>query len=404
MCKPASAVNNPGLNQGRSAPPPVSAVTGGGGGGGAGSTFPLPAQLEASAQAFKDVFDTNNATYHRMQGQFAVVGAMQEVLRGVIFGINNTALREELLDLMRGSGWSGLSNALRSSNVRVGQTYQNGLPAGHPDKSKPMGVLRSTSIVNITQAYKDATATARQLIADTSVPPADRAAAKQILDDVSGTGQWAYNAVNQWLGAPRIGPMLFDKVSLPRQAALFLNSLVMCGSAAQFTAKQLLNTRGIPPQSLPAFPFTTLTGLSEKDSRSTTENLMLNYEPARLQNAMQAATSILAAGGYLVAGCLSGKVYEAAKHPFPEHYILLFAVSGAQFLFWDPDVSVTNIQALGMRLGPAIGVLFYNTADPSKPKLSTGLDFADLSAVAPDGHHVDHPVRHRYQIVTLEKP
>src|SRR5687767_4258246 len=112
MCKPANAVHNPGVEQVRIAPPPASAVTGGGGGGGTGSTFPLPAQLEASAQAFKDVFDTNNATYHRTQGQFAVVGAMQEILRGTIFGINNTALREELLDLMRGSGWTSLSNAL----------------------------------------------------------------------------------------------------------------------------------------------------------------------------------------------------------------------------------------------------------------------------------------------------
>jgi hypothetical protein len=404
MCKPASAVNNRGLNEGRNASPPVSAITEGGGGAGTGSTFPLPAQLEASAQVFKDVFDTNNATYHRTQGQFAVVGAMQEVLRGTIFGINNTALREELLNLMRENAWSSLSSALRSSNVRVGQTYQNGLPAGHPDKSKPMGVLRSASIVNTTQAYQDATATARQLLADASVSPADRAAARQILDDVSGTGQWAYNTINQWLGASRIGPMAFDKVSLPRQAALFLNSLVMCGSAAQFTAKQLLNTRGIPPQSLPAFSPVTLTSLSEKDSRSTPGNLILNYERSRLQNVIQAATAVFAAGGFLVAGCLSGKDYEAADHPFPEHYILLFAVSGAQFLFWDPDVAVTNIQELGMRLGPAIGALFYDTTDPSKPKFSTGLDFADLLAVDASGHHVGHRVRHRYQVVTLAKP
>ena len=373
-------------------------------GGGPVSTFPLPPALETAAQAFKQLFTDNGSEYHLLGGQFALVRAMRAALKTRIYDINDTALREALLALVEGDGWGDLSGALRSAGVRIGQAYQNGLPAGHPDKTKPLGVLRSGSTVTGTTAYTSATTSARAKMNAAQVSAADKAVATAVLNDSTANGAWAYGRVNQWLGQPKLAAATFDKVSLPRQCALFLDSLVMCGSASQFTAKQLLKTRNVAAQSLPAFTPVTLTNLNAKDDRSTTTNLMLNYTPSQLQTVVAAARTLLSGGGYLVAGCLSGRKYEAGEHPFPEHYILLFAADDNTFLFWDPDVSVTDIAELSGKLGPAIGVLFYDNSDAARPKLSTGLNFNDLSNVDISGHHTKHPKRHRYQIVTLQKP
>ena len=116
-----------------------------------------------------------------------------------------------------------------------------------------------------------------------------------------------------------------------------------------------------------------------------------------------ARIALLSAGGYLVAGCLSGRKHED-DHPPIEHYILLFAVADNMFLFWDPDVSVTNIAELTSKIGPAVGVMIYDNTDSTRPKLSTGLNFSDLSDIDINGHHTNHRKRHRYQVMTLAKP
>jgi hypothetical protein len=366
--------------------------------------LPIADELTAAAKAFRDLFDTNNATYHLLGGQFSVPDVMREQLRGKIFGIQDSALLEELLNLIRGSSWDTLTEALRSAPVRISQAYQKALPAGDVDKSKPIGAVKSKQTVGTTQAYRAATAHARELMAGVSA--ADKTLAREVLDDNTATGDWAYGAVNQWLNKPTIGPHTFDKVSLPRQAAVWVNSLVMCGDTAEKTAGKLLNTRvntqGFDPASLPAFAKTTLSGLTQTDSRSTEHNLMLAYQSAPLQAAMDKATALLTAGGYLVAGCLSGKEYQKGQHPFPEHYILLFAAQGNRYLYWDPDTTTTDIDDLRTKLRPAIGILVHDTSDPAHPTFTTGFDFADLSTINGD-YHTAHPKRHRYQVATLEK-
>lgn len=364
--------------------------------------LPIAAELVDAAKAFRNLFDTHDATYHRLGGQFSVPDAMREQLRVKIFGIENAALREELLNLIRGSSWVSLKNGLRSANVRIGQGYQKALPVGHADKAKPIGTVKSDQTVASTQVYQSATARARELMATASA--ADKAIAKDVLDDNTATGDWAYGAVNQWLAAATIGPRVFPKISLPRQAAVWVNSLVMCGSTAASTARQLLKTRGVASSSLPAFAATSLSSPAQKDSRSSTGNLMLAYQSAPLQTALTKAAALLTAGGYLVAGCLSGKEYEKDQHPFPEHYILLFAAQGNRYLYWDPDTTSTDIDDLRTKLGPAIGILVHDTTDAARPTFTTGFDFTDLSTINGAGNHIDHPSRHRYQVATLEKP
>lgn len=363
--------------------------------------LPIAAELTAAAKTFRDLFDTNNATYHRLGGQFAVPDAMREPLRGKIFGIGDTTLREELLSLIRGAGWGDLTDALRSAGIRIGLAYQKALPAGHADKSKPIGTVKSSQSVAAAPAYRTATARARELMARASA--ADRAIAAEVLDDNSANGEWAYGAVNQWLAAPTIGPRVFPKISLPRQAALWVNSLVMCGSTAASTARQLLKTRGIASSSLPAFATTSISGLTQLDSRSSADNMILAYQAAPLQSVLTKATALLTAEGYLVAGCLSGKKYEKGQHPFPEHYILLFAVHGNRYLFWDPDVTSTDIGDLRNKLDPSIGILVHDTIDAARPTFGTGFDFNDLTTLT-GNYHDAHRVRHRYQVATLEKP
>ena len=366
---------------------------------------PLSLKLVKAAKDFKQIFRDNQAEFHVLGGQFALVDSMGDALRGMIATVSDTPLRTALLALVGGDGWDALSEGLGSAGgIRNSKPYRDALPDGHPDKPKPYGVLRSASTVMAAAVYTTTTANARQLMNAADVSAADKALATAILTDHTANGDWAYGQVNQWLGQTKLGPAIFDKSSLPRYYALYLDSLIMCGSAAQFTAKQLFKTRAVSTQTLPSFPAVTLTGLSAKDSRSTANNLMLNYNATRLQNAMEKAATLLNAGGYLVAGCLSGMKYEADAHPFPEHYILLFAADDKTFLFWDPDVLSADIHEMKDQLGKAIGVLFYDDTDPTRPKFSTGIDFDDLSGIETDGDHKKFPERHRYQIVTLKKP
>jgi hypothetical protein len=287
--------------------------------------------------------------------------------------------------------------------VRLGEATRKSVPPTHPDASKLAGVLRSESIVNTTRTYRESTATARRLLDEPAVSPADRTLALEVLDDKTANGNWSWMTINNWMAAP-LGPVTFDKLSLPRLLALALNATVQCAPIATATAKKLLKARGIAATAVPSFSPTSLTGVAQKDSRSTTTNLILNYNPAQLNTVMTSVRSTLGVG-YLIAGCLSGEKFEADEHPFPEHFIMLFAADNDSVLFWDPAASATHIYEFGDRLGSAIGILYNDHADPAKPKFTTGEDFADLSTLdGRSGDHLKHPTRHRYQIATLAKP
>jgi hypothetical protein len=395
--------------------PAPSQAAAGGASSVSGTGITVAIELIGDAQAFRKLFTDNQASYHLESGQFAVFEAFRQHFKSKIYDIDNSSLRNELLALSdkqsysQTDGWPVLSSELQSSDVRVGQKYKDSLPATDSDKSKPTGCLRSRAIVNQTTAYKKATARARQLMADSSVSAADRTLAATLLDDVSGTGEWAATVTYAWLGGSSLGALSFDKTSLPRQCALYLFALVGCGSTAESTARKLMKAKPATG-SIPPLPTMTLTTLSQKDKRSTEAdkarsikgNLILTYASTQLQTSITAAIQVLAAGGYLNAGCLSGIDHES-DHPPIEHYILIFANKDKQFLFWDPDTSATNIRSAASQLGPAIGILTYDTTDPSQPTFSTGTDFEDLKNVDPSGNHERNPQRHRYQIMTLAK-
>jgi hypothetical protein len=372
-------------------------------------TLPLSPALEQAAKDFKKLFTDNNAAYHLIGGQGAVTRAMREVLVPKVWAMSADALKNELVSLIQGNGATTMKAALMHSEVRLGQKTKESLPASDPDSWKLAGVLRTKSIVNTTRTYKETTATARRLLEDPAVSAADRALALEVLDDKTATGAWSWATLDTWMAAP-LGPVTFDKVSLPRLLALFLNGTVQCAPIAGATARKLLKVRGVADSAVPAFGGATLTGVTQKDSRSTPINLILNYNPTQLANVMNSVRTVLsvtnANAGYLVAGCLSGEKWEEKEHPALEHFIMLFAADNDAALFWDPAASAaTHIREFGDRLGPGIGLLYYDHADPAKPKWSTGVDFTDLFTLeGRSGDHLAHRTRHRYQIQTVAKP
>jgi hypothetical protein len=185
---------------------------------------------------------------------------------------------------------------------------------------------------------------------------------------------------------------------------LYLTATTLCAGVAGSTARQLAKTPPLNPTPIPAFTPVSLSSTASKDARSVKGNLILKYSAAQLQTAMTAASAVLNAGGYLVAGVLSGREWEEKDHPFPEHYILLFAMEGNHLLYWDPDTSSANITELGNRLGYALGIITYDTTDPALPTLTTGFDFNDLFTIDGGGYHRAFRNRHRYQIAVLSKP
>jgi hypothetical protein len=381
-------------------------------------TLPLSPELENAAGAFKKLFIDNNAKYHLEGGQGAVYREMRRLLVEKVWAMKTDSLKTELVSLLQGDGFTMMRAELFHSEVRLSLESINKLKKddpGHPDTTKVPGVLQSNSIVNTTRTYRDTTARARSLMADPAVSAPDRQLATEILDDKSANGNWSWNTTASWMAVPKLAPVVFDKISLPRVLALAINASVQCAPIAASTAQKLYRTRGVAIASVPPFAAQTFcTKASEfklrpqdVDDRSTDRNLILRYNPTQLDNAMQAARTLLApatpSSGYLSAGCLSGFTWEATgkdRHPFPEHFILIFAAHNDCMLFWDPDASSTYITEFGNRLGINIGLLYYDHSNPARPTLSTGVDFADLSTLS-GGDHDAHRRRHRYQISQL---
>lgn len=403
--------------------------------------LPLSSNLENLAKSFKQQFIANNAKYHLEGGQIAPnmemarqLVAKVDAIKAMSAGDGVDELKKALRDLLQGAGQSEMRKALKGDAVRWGDNdiYRDlkKRDPGHPDFKKPLGVLRTFSIVNTTTTYRETTAAARRLLTRATLSDADRKFVTEMLDDKSANGDWSYNYLIKWMSDP-LGPLdVTEKMSLPRVLALFLNGTVQCAPMAAATARKLYKSRGITSASTPAFPTRIFAEQPDKKvpklrpkdedtdpGRSTKGNLILRYNPAQLESAMQAARSLLANGdpahdahaGYLVAGCLSGfqwenvlTVGEKRAQPFPEHYILIFAADNDTLLFWDPDTYSTNITEFGERLGVNIGLLYYDHSDPAKPTLSTGVDFADLSTLN-GGEHKAHFRRHRYQVADLVK-
>src|SRR5262249_32658466 len=345
-------------------------------------------------------------------------------------------LKKELVSLLQGDGFKSMHQGLFDAGVRVISDPNRKPP--DPDAGKEAGVMKSRSIVNTTQIYRDTIAHARELMAKSAA--ADRQLASDILDDTSGNGNWSYATTDAWLRAPAFAPAVFPKMSLPRVLALSMNATVQCAPLVNSTARMLYRARNVVMKDVPAFtPRYFCQQVSDKikelrpqdiDSRSTKDktkagnvidtDLILRYDPTSLDKAVQAARTLLVPpallapgsppSGYLSAGCLSGYRWENPRnmgglrgsHPFPEHYILIFAAFGDSMLFWDPDARVTQITEFGDSLGVNIGLLYYDHSDPARPTLSTGVDFADLTTLD-SGDHKNHQRRHRYQVAWLTR-
>jgi hypothetical protein len=123
--------------------------------------------------------------------------------------------------------------------------------------------------------------------------------------------------------------------------------------------------------------------------------------------------AVIDGGGYVHCGLLSGALHEHSKFGSPEHHILVFGydVRDGQdaFVFWDPDAAHSNIAstvtpANAKGWGTGFGILFSRTG-----RLCTGVDDADLAAIDTDhpnsdtfGNHNSEPLRHCYQVYTLQ--
>jgi hypothetical protein len=376
---------------------------------------PLVPGLIAKAAEFRQLFIANGAEHHLMGGQFAVRRALRAALIEKVWAMKADLLKRELVNLIQGQSHDIMAFALLHSEVRLSD--EESKDPSNPDHKRMAGVLKLNAIVNTTKIYKETTAYARTLLDKPAVPgtPAvsgpDRALALEVLDDKTATGAWSWNTTQKWLAAPGLVPFSFDKLSLPRALALYMNATVQCAPVAGATAKKLLSTRAVAASEVAAFSGATLSSVQDSDKNKP--DLVLQFSATQLGSVIPKVRHVLQGdpggplkSGYLVAGVLSGYTWDwkyPEFHPKIEHYILLFAAEGDQFLFWDPAVGDTNIAGLERQLGLAIGILYYDHADPAKSRLSTGIDSGDLSNLV-GGDHRAFPHRHRYQIQTLAKP
>jgi hypothetical protein len=97
----------------------------------------------------------------------------------------------------------------------------------------------------------------------------------------------------------------------------------------------------------------------------------------------------------VLCGCFSGILHERSKFPNPEHYLLLLGYDKNCFLFWDSDAATSHVNLLGFGFG--FGFIFDINGH-----LSTGEDSDDFAAIDKNGFHINHQVRHRYQIYYVE--
>jgi hypothetical protein len=363
--------------------------------------------LKDKAAAFKKLFVDNGALNQFENGQFTVSSAMQEKAYSRAYTLQRATLATALSSLIKGSGRPGdpdrsragqLLAALSKSGMLISGRERRSLPEGHADKAKPIGCVRGNVVVAKQPIYGKETKDAHDAMNDPAVTPEDKAEAKAILDDTSATGDWAASTTYAWLGKSKLEPIDFDSVSLPRYIALHFFAKVGCGSTAGATGLQLLGSRGISAASVPKIS-ETLIDTSKRDPEG--KLLVIKYSESKLANAINKTKAVLTAGGYVLAGCVSGLIQDP-DHPPVEHYILIFGFEGDRFLFWDPDVSVTDIAIYADSLPSPIGLLYYKSGPGSR--FSTAEDDADLTDLDGDGMHNRHPKRKRYQVVLLTNP
>jgi hypothetical protein len=154
-----------------------------------------------------------------------------------------------------------------------------------------------------------------------------------------------------------------------------------------------------PTQTAPGVPRSP--GVDEVLARET----LVYAQPTLLNAAVNRMKEALKAKGFVHCGVLSGAMHDHSVFPIPEHHILVFAhdVIDTQdaFLFWDPDAAHSNIASTSW--GNGFGVLFSRNG-----RLCTGVDDADLAdiertkGVRTEGNHLRDPLRHSYQVYTLE--
>jgi hypothetical protein len=176
-------------------------------------------------------------------------------------------------------------------------------------------------------------------------------------------------------------------------------------------AKKLLKKRGVGPLPQAAIISDMLVGgaflKDAAPARGTeTGRQEIGYgAPNLLAAATARMRAAINADGYIHCGVLSGAMHENSKFPQPEHHVMVFAhdtVGGRDaFLFWDPDAAHSEIASTNW--GQGFGVLFSRAG-----RLTTAVDDADFAAVdrhsAADtfGDHTNDPLRHCYQVYTLQ--
>ena len=280
---------------------------------------PLVPGLIAKAAAFRQLFIANGAEHHLLGGQFAVRRALRAALIEKVWAMKAHVLKLELVNLIQGQSHDIMARALLHSEVRLSDTESK--DPSNPDHTRMAGVLKLNAIVNTTKIYKETTAYARELIDKPAGPgrPAvsgpDRALALEVLDDKTATGAWSWDRTQKWFKAPGLEPFSFDKLSLPRALALYMNGTVQCAAVADATAKKLLFTRGVAAKDVAAFSNATLS--SVQDSEQNKPDLVLKFSATQLASVLPKVSHVLqgdSAGpltsGYLVGGVLSGYTWD----------------------------------------------------------------------------------------------
>jgi hypothetical protein len=328
------------------------AIVGNGGGASpsGNSSFSSPI-LQQQIESFKKVFQVNPQILS--YGQFIVTNSIRQVIMATI--------QQELIE------------------------HQD------PDVTKLKDVFEKTSFLN----DRDISTVKKRL--------EKTLAAKGILDRFSNTmalfkidpslrnRNWPKRLISDFWHDDKITalPWLEAYTFQTHQLAFFAEKSLCYDVARSVARKYFANTSGLSVPNYLRINDGAIAGASV--SRLGMEIIFKNKDA--LPYIVDKMGDVIAGGGMLLGGTLSGSTHAntGKKFPDPEHYLLIFAKESNRLLFWDSDSAATEISQPNW---PAtFGLLFQ-----IEGHLSTGFDGNDLFSFNDNSEHLQFPKRHRYQV------
>ncbi|MCE8426298.1 MAG: hypothetical protein J5U17_11045 [Candidatus Methanoperedens sp.] len=215
--------------------------------------------------------------------------------------------------------------------------------------------------------------------------------------DNSATPIWAKTLYDHFWNGDTINPSPnIIPATLDRYLVAFDQEKGACYKSTRALARKYIKAKGLQP--IPNSLKISLGQIANanvvRDPLSNLDNVVYG-NPQALQQIISNIKKALDASYLVECGVLSGVKHEMSQFPIPEHYVLVFAYDGDTFVFWDSDVTVSNIKATGW--GKGFGVLFA-----TNNTFSTGFDSVDLMSVDVNGNHLQLSQRHRYQVYYVQ--